>query len=372
MIKVLIFSGYYYPSTKSGGPLISVRNMINITSDKIQFYVLANDRDIGEKKPYINITHDTWTTLDNHKVMYLNEKKINFRNIKKVVNNLKPDFIYLNSLFSFKWSLIPIIIFHKKNLILAPRGNLSIGAMSLKSIKKKTFILFFKRFLVRKIYNWHFTSEIEFLEAKRYINKFHNYKIISNITLVDDLLENRRAKKTNQLNLIYFGRIHPKKNIHFALKAMENTTIPISLDIYGPIEDKQYYNQLVYQINRMSSIHKVEYKGFFNNSELGNFINNYDFFIFPTLGENYGHSIIESIAFGLPVIISDKTPWNHLDGKIGYVVDINKTDKLSKKLEEVYQMDSEKWFKLSVNAKDSYRKIMDLEKIKKQYYELFI
>jgi glycosyltransferase involved in cell wall biosynthesis len=35
----------------------------------------------------------------------------------------------------------------------------------------------------------------------------------------------------------------------------------------------------------------------------------YDLFVFPTRGENFGHVIIESLSVGTPVLLSDRTPW---------------------------------------------------------------
>ncbi len=35
----------------------------------------------------------------------------------------------------------------------------------------------------------------------------------------------------------------------------------------------------------------------------------YDLFVLPSLGENYGHVVFESLSSGTPVLISDKTPW---------------------------------------------------------------
>jgi glycosyltransferase involved in cell wall biosynthesis len=32
--------------------------------------------------------------------------------------------------------------------------------------------------------------------------------------------------------------------------------------------------------------------------------------VFPTLGENFGHVIAESLSASCPVICSDQTPWN--------------------------------------------------------------
>jgi glycosyltransferase involved in cell wall biosynthesis len=37
-----------------------------------------------------------------------------------------------------------------------------------------------------------------------------------------------------------------------------------------------------------------------------------DLFLLPTLGENFGHSIADSLLAGTPVLISDRTPWRGL------------------------------------------------------------
>jgi glycosyltransferase involved in cell wall biosynthesis len=36
----------------------------------------------------------------------------------------------------------------------------------------------------------------------------------------------------------------------------------------------------------------------------------HDLFFLPTQGENFGHVIHEALNTGLPVLISDRTPWN--------------------------------------------------------------
>lgn len=40
---------------------------------------------------------------------------------------------------------------------------------------------------------------------------------------------------------------------------------------------------------------------------------NYDLFILPTRGENFGHAIAESLLAGTPVLIADTTPWRGLE-----------------------------------------------------------
>ena len=41
----------------------------------------------------------------------------------------------------------------------------------------------------------------------------------------------------------------------------------------------------------------------------------HDLFLLPTLGENFGHAIVEALHAGCPVLISDKTPWRNLESK---------------------------------------------------------
>nr|MCR5673962.1 hypothetical protein [Lachnospiraceae bacterium] len=53
----------------------------------------------------------------------------------------------------------------------------------------------------------------------------------------------------------------------------------------------------------------------------------HDAFLFPTLGENYGHVIAESLAAGCIPVISDTTPWIDLEEKgCGYVLALSDTD----------------------------------------------
>ena len=47
-------------------------------------------------------------------------------------------------------------------------------------------------------------------------------------------------------------------------------------------------------------------------------------FLFPTLGENYGHVIQEALSAGCPVILSDQTPWQDIKKyRVGHIFELN-------------------------------------------------
>ena len=39
----------------------------------------------------------------------------------------------------------------------------------------------------------------------------------------------------------------------------------------------------------------------------------YDLFLLPTRGENFGYAIFDALEVGLPVMLSDLTPWQDLE-----------------------------------------------------------
>lgn len=65
-------------------------------------------------------------------------------------------------------------------------------------------------------------------------------------------------------------------------------------------------------------------------------LSNYDAFLFPTKGENYGHVIYEALAAGCVPVISDRTPWLDLEENgCGYVVPLEDQDDFIKTIKEL-------------------------------------
>ena len=59
----------------------------------------------------------------------------------------------------------------------------------------------------------------------------------------------------------------------------------------------------------------VRWHGHVPHEQVREIFGQHDLFLFPTLGENFGHVIFESLAAGTPVLVSDRTPWHDLEAK---------------------------------------------------------
>ena len=96
------------------------------------------------------------------------------------------------------------------------------------------------------------------------------------------------------------------------------------------------------------------------------------FFASMTTGENFGHAIIEALAHGCPVIISDQTPWRDIerDGA-GWVVPINDAEKWKATLERAANLNAEEYEQMSQNAVAYVKRKFDTKQLRQQYLDMF-
>lgn len=319
MNKILILTTYYSPAYKGGGPIKSISGLANTLKVDNEVYIFCLNQDIDGEMLNIPCS-DNWLDVDGVNVFYSSKKTL-FKNLKNTLKN-NFNYLYLNSLFSFQFSILPLVLVkflgNIDNIILAPRGELSPGALGIKSKKKKNYLFLANLF---SLYSgdivWHATSDLEENEISLALKKYLNFndfriKVAQNISPVSD---NHRIKviEKNQIDLVFLSRISPKKNLKYALEVLAKCTSFINFDIWGPLEDKQYWEECKKLIGSLPSNITVNYKGSIEPSEVPRMLSEYDLFFFPTLGENYGHVIAESLSVGTPLLISNNTPWANLD-----------------------------------------------------------
>jgi glycosyltransferase involved in cell wall biosynthesis len=159
-------------------------------------------------------------------------------------------------------------------------------------------------------------------------------------------------KKSGQVKMIFLSRFMKKKNFKWLLENISNIRGELEIDIYGPLEDAEYWSKCEKIIATLPENIKVEAKGSVPHEEVLATLVKYHFFIMPTLGENFGHIFLESLAAGCPLIISDKTPWLNLEEKqIGWDLTLEEPEVWSEKLNYCISLDQTEYSWLSNNAR---------------------
>lgn len=311
-IKILVFTGYYLPGYKGGGPIRTIKNLIDQTSDSFSYRVVTLDRDLGDIYPYNNLKFDSWNRIGNSEVFYIQPGLIGMRKIFKLLAKENYDLVYINSFFSPQFSLFPLLLSKalKRPVILGPRGELSEGALKLKSTKKRIFIKVYQLFGLDHGVVFQASTKYEAKDIERVLGDNVNIVIAEDIGSKDFVTNIPVRNKTTKA--IFVSRISPMKNLALALKVLEKVESSLVYDIYGPIEDEIYWKQCQEIIANLPPNICVRYRGEIKPENVISVLSKYDLFFMPTRGENYGHVIAEALCAGLPLIISDRTPWKNL------------------------------------------------------------
>ncbi len=369
---IFVYIYGYLPAMNYGGPVTSIYNFVNQFGDDYDIRIVCSNHEHG-KKEILNGISEGWNKVGKANVYYLSEKQYTWKLFSELMSPFTVCMVYLTGVFSYKLNHAAIkssrIIGVKP--IIAIRGEICVNVLKMKAYKKIPYL-----FLMRKIHEYkdvifQVTSDEEKIQLIKYLGVNENKIVfLPNISFVSFDYKSRN-KKEGEARFIFISRIHPKKNLMDAIKAINRSDGKVLFDIFGPIEDEKYWNQCKIEISNAPSNVKINYMGALDMMDAKRIFNNYHFFVFPTLTENYGHVIAESLICNCPVILSKgTTPWDDVNEIAGYTVILHDIADLTKKINDGIDMNQEDYDKLVNNIEKYIITKFDYEKIIKGYKSL--
>ncbi len=346
--KILLLYPYYWPFYGAGGPVQSLFNLVDFFSESATFYLISHSKDINGENSALPIQEDVWVQGPNHEYCYYT-KTISPFTLLKVFNDCKPDVVLINGVFHWHTSFVGVLLARMKGVstIVSPRGMLQPWALSRGKVKKKIFLFFFELLLTKNI-RWHATNEQEQNEILNIFGKDQLVFVAPNIprkVSAGTKIENFQS--TEKIKLVFLSLINPNKNLHVAIDAVSADSNRFSLDIYGPIIDENYWSKC----STLLKADSIIYKGSVPPWEVPSVLQEYHFFVLPTEGENFGHAIFDSLASGVPVIITDRTPWQNVDShNAGFYINLTDKNSLPNVLEKIATLSNEEYNQYRSNS----------------------
>lgn len=373
---VLVFVNYYLPGYRGGGPIRSIANMVDRLGDEFDFRIVTMDRDVGDQCAYPSIDVNKWNQVGRAQVFYTSSASRTLWRIAGFIREIPHDVLYLNSFFDNVFTIRPLLAIALKlaqltPIIMAPRGEFSEGALNIKSWKKKPYIKFVAGFNLLKNVIWHASTNYE----KKDIEKAMTPKAGGDwgklsVIVAPDLMPvfndfiklrtNVHVAKTSTLNICFLSRITPVKNLDFAIRILAKVKVPVDFQIFGPKESDAYWKLCETLIDKLPTHIKVKYCGSVENTQVCSTIALYDIFFLPTHGENFGHVFVEAFSAGVPVLISDQTPWRNLkEQQLGWDISLDDPDAFVAAIEEAATFNAAKRADMRERCMDFARKIAE-------------
>jgi len=312
--RVLAFIGAFLPGYKAGGPIKSMVKMLDNLPDSVKVTLVTADRDLGDSVPYPGLSGKV-VHRGPHEIYYLNWRDPRqWMTLLRWARRNPLDLIYVNSLWSPLFTVLPVVahrlgLLESREVLLAPRGELSPGALRIKSTRKQVFLLAWSPLLRGIDPMWHASTEMEEREIHRVFPWARTVVQIDSASeepIKDIIASGQRAR------FVFISRISEIKNLHLGLEALQLVRSEVDFDIYGPLEDANYWTTCRRLMNELPDNVRANYRGMLRPEQVRETFAKYDGFILPTLGENFGHVIAESLSSGCPVICSQHTPWTEV------------------------------------------------------------
>ncbi|MBR6524035.1 MAG: glycosyltransferase [Clostridia bacterium] len=372
-MKIMVFANGHEPAQKYGGPITSLSNFVYNLGDSYDIDIVCSDHDLGDPTPLPGIKPG-FNQVGKAQVMYISDSERTFKNFDTIIKMRKPDCLYLSSIFSARLN-VPLLKIAKRDklkVVYAPRGELLDNAIHLKFFKKLVFLILMRLGGLYKGIYFHATSDAEKLGTMKWLG-IPEEKIF----MVGEFpslppFKPDRDKKAGFLKIASISRIHKSKNLVEAIKSVLNLSGNVTFDIYGPIEHEDYWSECEKLIATAPENVKINYCGAIEMGRAKSVFSKYDCFLFPTISENYSHSIAEAVLAGtIPVISRGTTPWDDIDSNGGYTLPLHDISAFTDVLQLLCRMDSDEYSVLTDKLCDYRKTKLDAKALFENYRMMF-
>lgn len=373
-MKVMFFYSGYLPGEKYGGPVSSLFNLTELLGDVCELYLVCTNHDLHDKTPYKNI-EPGWNQVGKVSVMYLPDEEMTSRRYDQLLEEVKPDLLYSSSIFSanHNYWLYGLSRKHKIPMMMAPRGELNTTALKKGALKKKAYLMFLRG--TGKLCNVVFqaTSKQEYQDIITNLGvSEEQVRLLPNVPAMP---QNKTFYKSNtdSASFCFVGRIVRNKNLKKCILAAKAAKANITLDVFGPIEDAEYWEECRKEIESCPANVKVDYKGVVSQFRMRELYGQYDCLISPTEFENFGQAIVEALATSTPVIISkNTTPWDDVAvWNAGFVHPLSEITEFTESMDRIAEMTQKEYQDLTLRVQQYFQHIFDLEQLRLNYISVF-
>jgi glycosyltransferase involved in cell wall biosynthesis len=171
----------------------------------------------------------------NIQVCYASSDRLNLHALKNIIQEVQPDCIYLNSMFSKHFTIAPLRLLVqgqiKAPVVLAPRGMLKKSALQFKKTKKKVFLQLWKSLGIHKKIHFHATTEEEAAETAKLFGIKVSISIINNMPAAVEAFSTKTCEMFPKF--VFVGRIHPIKGLDLLLKQSQKSKFSLAIEHRG-------------------------------------------------------------------------------------------------------------------------------------------
>ena len=279
------------------------------------------------------------TEFPKEEIIYRAKYSLGFKNkwslirciykLRKIIREHRPDLVHSHLIYS---SLVARMACPSSIPLLYSIH----GELSKSDFNNSKGLTFLEKNTIKKNHSLIAVSNIVLKDYETIIATVPNSFVLYNY-ISDEFFTNPIDLKSNKLipplKMVAVGNIKAAKNYDYLLNAfalLKND--PVTLDIYGNT-NHPLYQELISKVESLSL--KVTFKGAANI--VREKLIDYDLFIMSSKHEGFGISVIEAMAFGLPLFLSDIPVLREITQENAVFFNLNNPQDLANKIKGVLE-----------------------------------
>lgn len=381
-MNVLYITPYYKPSWFYGGPPKCIAEQAEYLATHHGMKLDVLTLNINGAKPLYDTSEPLVKDVDGVTVHYLPVSNGKFGRayfdsdylqeyIKKFSN---ADLIHVHTLFN-AFSRKGMQFAVKKNIpyIVTPHGMLDSFSLTRSEWMKKIHRYLYDDNLLSRAKAVQFTTKNE-LKSSIIKKTVQSVIIPLGFEFSKDEMQ-KQSRAENKLKLVFLGRVNRKKGIDRLVKGMakiERSVVEkITVDIYGA-DDDNCKSELDELINASYLKKNITFCGSLDPAIRDEKLKGYDCLVLTSHQENFGLVVVEALAMGLPVYISDKVNLCDfvLENDCGWVSTLDTTD-ISQTLQEILNTDIHTRYSKGGRGYNAVRTNFSMKDVALQYVDLY-
>jgi glycosyltransferase involved in cell wall biosynthesis len=116
--------------------------------------------------------------------------------------------------------------------------------------------------------------------------------------------------------LFTMGYVNRKKNFHTLVPLLENSDV--ELIIAGRLDDPDYISNMKKQAEAIGVYDRLKILGPVPEEDKAWYLRHCEAFLLPSLAEGFGAPVVEAMAFGKPVFLSNRTSLPEIGGDVAF------------------------------------------------------
>lgn len=329
-MKILHVIPSFVPAWRYGGPVKAVSELCQeLVRQRQKVTVFTTNID----GPYdLSVPLNKPVSMNGVKVRYFQIQRPRFysfslplaKTLKEEIRQF--DIVHIHSIFN--WPITPAALFCRKfdvPYIVRPCGMLDPNVLKKRYVSKiNSFNSYFKKILylslierrnLDKAAAIHFTSNEEMKAAQLLGLKAPGFVVPLGVDL-GEIQRNSSSesfrKHYPQLNskkiILFLSRIDPKKGLDLLIPALG--TLAAKRDdfifVLAGSGDPSYEEKIKTLLSKYGLMQRTILTGFVKGEKKWSIFRDADIFVLPSYHENFGMAVVEAMAAGLPVVISNR------------------------------------------------------------------